>query len=913
MPPKIYEGDHEKDADGHPAGHLMSAADKAVNQRLAAALHKDWLKGAPGKTLDVGSKYPYLAHCLKQLGCDAFGMDNIEVVPEYSRDLGVPMIMADFESITDDQIRTWTRTEKFSLVTMVHVFEHMYDPLAALRKLRRLIADDGTLFIRLPDHGVSGFERDLTAGHYTIHPYYHSLTSVLELLVRGQDLFTVRHTYPMAGSGQRDLMLKPLVKKPVIYAGLIVKNEERDLPRCLRSIEPVVDGVVVVDTGSTDATLEVAHNTIQRPIYAQTYTGASRQDEKGDWKIWDFGKARNVFVREIEERGADWVLWVDADDELLTPAQLLRAYYWDQHDVFGIQVESGTSRWVHHRTWKTGRGIHFQGRCHEYPTYGGHASIDLQDTVVRHHAEPGVGENSNARNLRILLEEFADAPSPRIAFYLANTHKDAGRHAEAVPWYARRITFGPGFRDEWLFAHLYKARCQRWADDLAGAKTTLFQAIAAAPDWAEFWMELARCAYDQEDYQQTIGYALIALDKPQPPTQLWREANQYTDQPPRLISWSHEHLGDLKNALTWAVRARDKIGGPDADWEERVARLKREIEGGVVDELEELAADPGAVRAAVSEVLEPLTAAPPRKQMALHRPGAVGDVLMTLNLVPLLRRKWFDHDIHYYCHPSIGSELKALILASGVTEVRDSTQFNASGYASTWNLIGYPLHEDYPEKPMRDHLLRYFAAELGLWLDEEDLPSLRLPLPPRPDGLPDRYATLQVKTGWSAYKNWPVERWAEVAAACPEIPIYQIGQATEPRVPGVHQDLMGSLLQTSIAMVANARLHLGLDSFANHLTHYLWDDGVAAKRVPAVILWGSTQVSASGYDHNTNISLGLSCQPCFREDPAVSRRPRGLCINPPGQTYEAPRHACMLGIDAARVTREAKALWARHG
>lgn len=890
MPPKTYEGDHEKGAHGETAGHLMSDAEKAVNRGLAASLFKDWLKAAPGKTLDIGSKYPYLAHCFKELGCDAYGMDNIEIVPEYSRELGVPMLMADFESISENQICEWTKTDKFALITMVHVFEHMYNPLETLRKLRRLIADDGTLYIRLPDHGVSGFERDLTASHYAIHPYYHSLPSLLELLVRGQDLFTIQLTYPMAGSGQRDLMLKPLTKKPVVYAGIIAKNEERDLPTCLRSIEQVVDGVVLVDTGSTDATLDVAHKTTTLPVYSQTYTGASRQDDNGDWKIWDFGKARNVFVQEIEDRGADWVLWMDSDDELLTPDQLRRALYWSQYDVFGVQIESGGSRWTHHRLWKTGRGIHFQGRCHEYPTYGGHASLVLTDTVVRHQTEPGAGETSNARNMRILLEEFAEVPSPRTAFYLANTYKDGGRHAEAVPWYDKRIGFGPGYRDEWLFAYLYKARCQRLAKDLAGAKATLFQAIAHAPDWAEFWMELAYCTYDQPDYHDTIGYALIARDKPQPPTSLWREANKYTDQPPRLISWCYEHLGDLDDAITWAMRARDKIGAPDADWEDRIARLQREREGNG-------SGDEAITTSAV-------------KKIALHRPGAIGDILMTLNLVPLIRQKWPDHDIHYYCHPSIGSALKDIILASGVAEVRDSSEIDADGYAAVFDLVGYPLREGYPEKPMRQHLLRYFANELGLAIGDE-LPSLQLPLPPRPEGLPDRYATLQVKTGWSAYKNWPVERWEKVVNACPEIPIYQIGKADEPRVAGARQDFMGLPLVPTIALVANATLHFGLDSYANHLTNYRWKDGATEKRVPAVILWGSTQVSALGYDRNTNISLGLSCQPCFREDPAISSMSRGACINPPGQVYAEPRHACMLGIDADRVARAVTEAWSR--
>lgn len=892
MPPKTYEASHEKDQDGVSTGHLMSDVDKEVNRQLATVLFKNWLEGTPAKTLDIGSKYPYLAHCFKTLGCEAFGMDNIEIVPEYSRELEVPMLMADFEAISEDQIREWTKTDKFSLITMVHVFEHMYEPLEALRKLRKLIADDGTLFIRLPDHGTAGFERDLTAGHYTIHPFFHSLSSLLELLVQGQDLFTVQLTYPV-GSGQRDLMLKPISRKPVLYAGLIVKNEARDLPRCLRSIEALVDGVVLVDTGSTDDTLEIAHRTIAKPVYTQIYTGASRQDETGDWKIWDFSKARNVFVEEIERRGADYLLWMDGDDELLTPDNLRRALYWGQYDVFGLQIES-FGRWVHHRLWKTGRGIHYEGRCHEYPTIGACPSMILIDSVVRHHNEPGTGENSNPRNLRILLEDFRENPQPRTAFYLANTFKDAARYAEAVPWYERRIAMGVGYRDEWIFAHLYKGRCQRAAGDLNAAKLSLLRGAAEAHDWSEFWMELAYLSYhDRGAHLEAIGYALIAFDTPQPPTPLWREPNKYTDQPARTISWCFEHLKDNVNALEWAVRAREKIGVLDEDWEARISRLSALAPPG-------RHRGRGRVRAA---------SPPTRARIAICRPGAIGDVLMTLNLIPLLRLQWPDHDIHYFCSPEIGRALKDMMLDAGVTEVRDSSKLTASEYASVFNLIGYPLHEGYPEKSMRKHLLEYFADELGIAIT--DLPSLRLPLPSKPSGVAERYATLQAKTGWSAYKNWPVERWGEVAKACPEIPIYQIGQVDEPRVQGANHDFIGAPLAMSIALVANASFHLGLDSFANHLTHYFWDDRGTVKRVPAVILWGSTQASASGYTHNTNISLGLSCQPCFREDPTISRMSRGPCTNPIGQLYSEPRHACMSGIDAERVMRAARDLWNR--
>lgn len=572
-PLKASATPEQADATGGPRGHLMPEPEREINRQLAEYLFNTCLGGKAGKTLDVGCDYPWLAHCLRRLGCDAQGLDINDAAPGYAQALDVPMLQADFENLDETQQDVLTATGKFRLITLVHVFSHFTDPLAALRTLRRLVADDGKVFLRLPDHGVSGFERELVPGQHAVQPYFFSLGSLLELLVQGGDLFSVAYTGAMDGAGQRDLILQPLTRRPRLIGGLIVKNEERDLPRCLRSIEALVDAVVVVDTGSTDATLQVAAETIAKPVFTQTYLGASRQDDAGDWKLWDFGRARNVFVDECERQGADYVLWVDADDELLTPDNLRRALYWSQFDVFGVQLESGGQRWVHHRLWKAGRGIRFEGRCHEYPTIGGHAILVLSDSVIVHDASPGSGESANARNLRILSEEFEENPGPRIAFYLGNTHKDGARYAEAVPWYARRIEMGPGYRDEWLFAYLYKARCERAAGDVAAAESTLLEAVSQDRHWAEFWMELTYLAYEQRRHLHAIGYALQAVDAAQPPTQLWREPDKYTDQPARLISWCYEHLGDREQALAWALRARLAIGRHDADWEGRIARL----------------------------------------------------------------------------------------------------------------------------------------------------------------------------------------------------------------------------------------------------------------------------------------------------------------------------------------------------
>jgi SAM-dependent methyltransferase len=578
MPPKVYEADHEKGENGEFIGNLMSDYEKGINIELAQRIFQNFMGSKPGKTLDVGSKYPFLSYCLKNLGCEAFGLDNIEVVPEYSKELDVPMLMADFEALTEEQIREWTHTEKFQVITLIHTFEHLYDPLAALRKIKRLLADDGILWLRLPDHGVSGFERDLSPGHYTIHPFFHALPSLLELLVQGEDLFTIDWTLPHETGGQRDIVLRPIQKKPEVWCGMIVKNEERDLPRVLQSIEGVVDGLVIIDTGSTDRTEEVAKAVWTKPLSFETYTGASRQDEAGDWKLWDFSKARNVFVDKIDQiPTADLLIWFDADDELLTPANLKRAFYLTQYQVFGIMIETEGMQWVHHRMWKTREGIRFEGRIHEYPTHGGHPGITLKDNVIKHDAAPGAGENSNQRNLRILEAEIVEDPNPRTAFYLANTHKDGGRYLPAVQYYQMRMDFGDAFRDEYLFACLYKGRCERAAGKLAEAEKSLLFGLSKAPDWSEFWMELGYLAYQTGDWNKTIGYCLEAFGRKQEPSELWREPNKYTDQPTRMLSFCYEQMGDKEVAYKWAVEAQKQIGCPDKEWEDRVSVLSQAL------------------------------------------------------------------------------------------------------------------------------------------------------------------------------------------------------------------------------------------------------------------------------------------------------------------------------------------------
>ncbi len=189
LPPKSYHGTDEP-----PYGDN----DKRINKAIASWMFNDYMDGTPGATLDIGARYPYLAHCFAELGCDAYAIDG--AFEEHSG-LKAKTIIGDFEE--------WDGDGKFALITIIHCYEHTYDPVAVMRKMRRLLNDDGHVFMRLPDHGVEGWERDITDHHFKIHPHYHCFSSILEILAR-TDTFVVESYNPMPPHGQSDLILRPI-------------------------------------------------------------------------------------------------------------------------------------------------------------------------------------------------------------------------------------------------------------------------------------------------------------------------------------------------------------------------------------------------------------------------------------------------------------------------------------------------------------------------------------------------------------------------------------------------------------------------------------------------------------------------------------------------------------------------------
>src|SRR5579862_5469731 len=136
-----------------------------------------------------------------------------------------------------------------------------------------------------------------------------------------------------------------------VAAAMIVRDEARFLPDCLASLQHKVDEIVVVDTGSRDATARIAADAGARVLHFP-------------WSD-DFAAARN---RGLDEVTADWILYIDADERLRTPDDRPLGRFIDPHALAAtvrFKPKSGYTRYREWRLFRRDARLRFAGRIHE--------------------------------------------------------------------------------------------------------------------------------------------------------------------------------------------------------------------------------------------------------------------------------------------------------------------------------------------------------------------------------------------------------------------------------------------------------------------------------------------------------------------------------------------------------------------
>ena len=223
---------------------------------------------------------------------------------------------------------------------------------------------------------------------------------------------------------------------------MIVKNEERNIGDCLETVKDFADQIVVVDTGSTDGTVEIAEKYGAKAI-------------RSDWR-GDFSYSRNI---SLDHADSQWILWLDADDRIppteaekfkkLKTAPPDRAFYLRIRNVlpggFGEQ-------WYQLRMFPNHPEIRFERKVHEQVAFAIRRlkiPVFREDVRIDHvgYETPELKRQKAIRNREILLGDLARyRQDPAYVGSIGDSFFITEDFEAAIQWYQKVLEIPMGER-----------------------------------------------------------------------------------------------------------------------------------------------------------------------------------------------------------------------------------------------------------------------------------------------------------------------------------------------------------------------------------------------------------------------------------------------------------------------------------
>jgi len=334
-----------------------------------------------------------------------------------------------------------SQRDLFDIILAGEVLEHVADPFMLLSALRDLLKPDGLLIITTPTGkwewtGRSEFRkarehlwhfekqdiRDICGKNdvqILCAPASHDITG--EAL--GSWVWGVRPVYPFGGIDMRR-KFEQLAPRETVSACLIVKDGESTLRKCLLSFIDYVDEIIVaIDPDTKDNTNGVLQEIIKEyplvPIKSLSGVVAMREG---------FAAARNL---TLDHACGDWVLWVDADEEISQPWEMWKYLRPSQHRAFGFKqihysarpaqvlTEDLPCRLIRRRD-----SIRFHGFVHEHPEEKQGEAIKystIRDDMQFLHGgyvDEATRRARFRRNLPLLMRDIKENPDRKINKFL---------------------------------------------------------------------------------------------------------------------------------------------------------------------------------------------------------------------------------------------------------------------------------------------------------------------------------------------------------------------------------------------------------------------------------------------------------------------------------------------------------------
>lgn len=297
----------------------------------------------------------------------------------------------------------------------------------------------------------------------------------------------------------------------------IVRNESACVERMLDSVKDVISTFVILDTGSSDDTVEKIkewgkrhhiHGLVAHGIFANF--SQARNDALVAARLWRNATGTPAF---------DYFLLCDADMELRVEAP--NVFDGLTGDAYELTQRQGAASYNNLRLLSAVSTARYNGVTHEYlnvPSSGALTGVHFID-----HADGANRGEKTERDIRLFEADLkVDPNNGRTWFYLGNTYRDAGRFVEAERCYRRKLSLPTWDEENWL-TQVNLAHCLERQGRDAEYVSAMLDAYKDRPTRAEPLHALAKHYRLKGNNEAALIFAKKGSSIPRPDDRLFLE------------------------------------------------------------------------------------------------------------------------------------------------------------------------------------------------------------------------------------------------------------------------------------------------------------------------------------------------------------------------------------------------------
>ena len=334
---------------------------------------------------------------------------------------------------------------------------------------------------------------------------------------------------------------------------MIVKNEEESLVRCLESVKDIVSEMIIVDTGSTDSTVEIA--------------------EKYGAKVflydWDesFSNARNF---SLSKASMDWILIMDADDEfekadthkllnlVRNKYSNVNVYFMETLSYVGEVPDSNVIMNLNVRLIRNGKGYKFEGDIHEQIKAGPEdenkpEAIKVESIRIYHYGylnKTVQAKNKRNRNMSIIQKELDKDPDNFFMLFNMGTEYYAmSNFTEALNYYKKSYEhFEPQLISSAKLI-LRMVSCYEVLGKTSEEFELIDEGLKYYPNFTDLEFKRACGLYNKKKYYLALDSLYKCLKMGEPPSSLNDLIGVGTFRPYYILANIFFEMGDYDEAL----------------------------------------------------------------------------------------------------------------------------------------------------------------------------------------------------------------------------------------------------------------------------------------------------------------------------------------------------------------------------